>query len=289
MRNTWIERLSQHERINFLVTNRLPRRWVTQLMGWLSRIEHPLVFRPAFAVWRRFGGDFRLDEARKQSFTSLHDCFTRELKDGVRPIAAGHEVLVSPCDAVIGALGRIAGTQVFQAKGFPYTLEDLFGGDAELAARYRDGLFVTLRLKSNMYHRFHAPCDCRLDEVLYISGDTWNVNPIALRRVERLFCKNERAVLDLDIDDSNRSLALVAVAAILVASMRFKCLAEPLRLSYAGPNRLRSGHRFAKGEEIGHFEHGSTIIVFASGGFEVCRDVAEEATIRMGEPLLRKV
>lgn len=288
MRNSWIERLSQHERINFFVTNRLPRRWATQFMGWFSRIEHPLVFRPAFAVWRRFGGDFRLEEAKKQRFASLHDCFTRELRDGARPIAGGSDVIVSPCDAVIGAHGRIAGTELFQVKGFPYSLDDLFG-DPALVAKYRDGLFATLRLKSNMYHRFHAPCDCELQEIVYISGDTWNVNPVALRRVERLFCKNERAVLDLDIGDAGRSIALVPVAAILVASLRFHGLSEPLRLRYSGPNRIPSSRRFAKGEEIGYFEHGSTIIVFASGGFSFTAAVAEGATMRMGEPLMRKL
>lgn len=288
MRNGWIERLSQHERINFFLTNRLPRRWATQFMGWFSRIEHPLVLRPSLAVWRRFGGDFRLDEAKKQTFASLHDCFTRELRKGVRPIAEEPDAIVSPCDAIVGAHGRIEGTELFQAKGFPYTLEDLFG-DPQLVAKYRNGLFATLRLTSNMYHRFHAPCDCRLEEILYISGDTWNVNPITLRRIERLFCKNERAVLDLDIGDPSRSIALVAVAAILVASLRFKFLAEPLRLRYAGPNRIASGHRFAKGEEIGYFEHGSTMIVFATGSFSFSSAVAEGATIRMGEPLLRKM
>jgi phosphatidylserine decarboxylase len=285
---SWINRLSQHERINFLVTNRLPRRWATKFVGWLSRVEHPLVFRLVFAVWQRLGGDFRLDEAKKQRFRSLHDCFTRELKEGMRPIASGRGVIVSPCDAIVGAHGRIEGTEVFQVKGFPYTLEDLFQ-DPTLVSKYRNGHFVTLRLKSNMYHRFHAPCDCRLDEVLYISGDTWNVNPTALRRVERLFCKNERAVLDLDIGDAQRSIALVAVAAILVASLRFGFLTEPLRLTYKGPNRIPCGRRFSKGDEIGFFEHGSTILIFATAGFSFSTTVFEGAAIRMGEPLLQEV
>ena len=79
---------------------------------------------------------------------------------------------------MVGACGRIEGTTVFQAKGFPYELKDLIP-DASLLAKYRDGLFVTLRLKSSMYHRFHAPLDCRVQKLTYVSGDTWNVNPIA--------------------------------------------------------------------------------------------------------------
>ena len=104
-------------------------------------------------------------------------------------------VLTSPCDGIIGASGRVLDGTVLQAKGFPYPVADLLG-DPELAARYRNGSYVTLRLTSSMYHRFHAPYDLRVERVTYISGDTWNVNPIALKRIERLFCKNERAAIE---------------------------------------------------------------------------------------------
>ncbi len=288
MLKQWTVLLVQQERLNFLLTNRLPRRWATLFMGRFSKVENPLVRDASFAVWRLFGGDFRLHEAKEARFKSLHACFTRELKPDARPLAPGTNVIVSPCDAVVGAHGRIAGDKAFQIKGFPYTLGDLVH-DPKLVAKYRDGVFVTLRLTSNMYHRFHAPADCRLREVTYISGDTWNVNPIALRRVERLFCKNERAVLDLEIaDGGNDSLALVAVAAILVASIRLAFLPQPLSLAYRGPNRIACSRAFDKGEELGFFEHGSTIIVFGTRGLELQPTIEEGATIRMGQPLLRK-
>jgi phosphatidylserine decarboxylase len=283
--NDWLARLSQHERLNFLLTNRIPRRSATLLMGWLSRIENPLVRSVSMALWQTFGGDLRLHEAERATFKSVHDCFTRRLKPGARPIDSNTDTVVSPCDAVVGAHGTVRGTEVFQAKGFPYTLLDLLG-DARLADKYRDGTFVTLRLKSNMYHRFHAPCAARLEEVIYVSGDTWNVNPIALRRVERLFCKNERAILDLKLDRQG-GLLLVPVAAILVASIRLHCLPEPLRLRYRGPNRLRCEATFAKGDEMGWFEHGSTILVFATREFSLCDGVCEGDVIAMGAPLLR--
>ncbi len=184
-------RLIEQEDINFLLTNRIPRRFATQFIGWFSRIEQPLVRDLSIGVWRLFS-DLDLREAKKTQFRSMHDCFTRELKDGARPIDARPDILVSPCDAIVGACGEIAGTRLYQAKGFPYTLEDLLG-DRGLVEAHRNGRYVTLRLTSSMYHRFHAPHDCRIEEVIYISGDTWNVNPIALKRVERLFCKNERA------------------------------------------------------------------------------------------------
>ena len=282
---TWLARAAKHERLNFLVTNRLPRRAATLLMGRLSRVENRLVCGIALRLWRLFAGDFRLEEAAETRFESLHDCFTRALKPGARSIAQERNVVASPCDGIVGAHGRVEGTKLFQIKGFPYDLGDLLN-DAALVDKYRDGVYVTLRLTSNMYHRFHAPLACRVREVLYISGDTWNVNPIALRRVERLFCKNERAVIDLDLGMPGDSLALVPVAAILVASIRLHGLPEPLTLEYRGPNRIVCDRSFAKGEEMGWFEHGSTIIVFGTKGFEIDSRLEEGATIRMGQPLL---
>jgi phosphatidylserine decarboxylase len=282
----WLDRLSRHERLNFLLTNRLPRRYATLFMGWFSRLENPLVRAASFAVWEAFGGDLALHEAAQSSFKSVHECFTRELKAGARPVDPGPSTVVSPCDAIVGAHGAIRGTEVFQAKGFPYTLEELLGDD-RLVAKYRDGVYVTLRLKSNMYHRFHAPCDARVREVVYVSGDTWNVNPIALARVERLFCKNERALVELDLGRP-AGLLLVPVAAILVASIRLNCLPTPLTLRYRGPNRLPCDARYAKGDEMGWFEHGSTILVFGTKHFALC-DVREGRPIRMGRPLLREL
>jgi phosphatidylserine decarboxylase len=286
MKPSLLDRVFQQDAINFLLTNRIPRRLATRFMGWFSQIEHPLVRDLSMGAWKLFAGGLDLREAKKTRFTSLHDCFVRELKEGARPIDATPEIIVSPCDAIIGAAGRIDGTKLIQAKGFPYTLEELLG-DERMIARYRNGRYVTLRLTSTMYHRFHAPYECDIDEVTYISGDTWNVNPIALRTVERLFCKNERAVLHTTLRDSSQSIALVPVAAILVASIHLNFLREPLSLKYKGPNRISCRASFRKGDEMGHFRHGSTIIVFGTDGLELCDTIRQDSSIRMGEPLLR--
>ena len=191
-----IAAIAQQEDINFLLTNRIPRRLATRFFGWFSQIEHPLVRDLSIGVWRLFA-DLDLSDARERNFRSLHDCFIRRLRDGVRPIDTDPDLLVSPCDAIVGASGSVEAGQVFQIKGFPYQLRDLLG-DRHMPRLYRNGCYVTLRLTSAMYHRFHAPHDCRVESVTYISGDTWNVNPIALKRIERLFCKNERAAIRSD-------------------------------------------------------------------------------------------
>lgn len=257
-------------------------------MGVVSKVPTGPLTRASIALWKLFASDLDLSEAKRTRFRSLHDCFIRELKPGARPIDADPDVMASPCDAIVGAHGDVAGTEVFQAKGFPYSIRDLLGDDDELVERYRDGVFVTLRLKSSFYHRFHAPCDGALQRVTYISGDTWNVNPIALKRVERLFCKNERAVLDLELPQHDQHVAIVAVAAILVASIKLHCLGDTLDLRYRGPNVLPCDASFAKGDELGYFQHGSTLIVFGSRGFTFCPNVTEGALVRVGQPLLRR-
>jgi phosphatidylserine decarboxylase len=275
----------QQEDLNFLLTNRIPRRLATRFMGWFSKIEQPLVRSLSIAVWRAFA-DVDLSDAKQTRFRSMHDCFTRELKAGARPVDPDPGILVSPCDAIVGASGRVEGTTVFQAKGFPYTLQDLLA-DPKLADVYRDGRYVTLRLTSGMYHRFHAPHDCRVEQVTYISGDTWNVNPIALKRVEKLFCKNERAVLRTRLRATGHVVTLVPIAAVLVASIRLHFLDVLLHMGHRGPNVVRCDAPCRKGEEMGWFQHGSTIVVFVPDGFELCDNVPERSVIRMGQPLMR--
>jgi phosphatidylserine decarboxylase len=277
--------LLEQEDLNFLLTNRIPRRLLTQFMGWFSQIEQPLVRDISIGLWRFFS-NLDLRDARNTQFRSMHDCFTRQLKDGARPVDRSTDILVSPCDAIVGATGTIAGTDLYQVKGFPYTLEELLC-DPNLVEAHRDGRYVTLRLTSSMYHRFHAPHDCRVDQVTYISGDTWNVNPIALRRVEKLFCKNERALLRTKLTATGDSVTLVLVAAVLVASIRLHFLDVLLSLKHRGPNLIGCNAPFGKGEEMGWFQHGSTVIVLAPRQFSLCDNVREGAIIRVGQPLMQ--
>lgn len=280
-----LTRIFLQEDLNFLLTNRIPRRLVTQFMGWFSKIEDPLICKLSIGTWRLFA-DLDLHDAARQEFRSLHDCFTRELKEGARPVERDPAVLVSPCDAIIGSCGTIEGVGLIQAKGFPYTLQDLLH-DPELVRRYRDGQYVTLRLTSSMYHRFHAPHDLVVERVTYISGDTWNTNPIALSRVERLFCKNERAVIETRLRATGHPITIVAVASILVASIRLHGVDVVLGLKHTGPNVMPCDRAFRKGEEMGWFEMGSTLLVFAPRALRLCDENEQGRIIRAGQPLLR--
>ena len=286
-----ISRLQRQETLNFWLTNRIPRRLLTRAMGRFSRIRSPLLTRWSIRIWQWFADDLRLHEAETDRFDSLQACFTRRLKPGARSIDPDPDALISPCDAVIGAHGRVDQGLLLQAKGMVYRLEELLA-DSTLAHRHENGSYVTLRLKSSMYHRFHAPCAGRLRGINYISGDVFNVNPPTLKRIEKLFCRNERAVLPIEIESREVGLArpgpvtLVPVAAVLVASMRFTFLPEPLDSCYRGCNRIDCDVRFERGDELGWFEHGSTIMMLTGPGLELAPGLTTGDIIRMGQRLL---
>ena len=280
-----IRNLFANEDLNFLLTNRIPRHSVTVFMGWFSKIEVAWVRDLSIYVWKIFT-DLDVSEAKKKSFKSLHDCFVRELREGARPVIHDDAILVSPCDGIIGECGTITNGQVFQAKGFPYKVSELLGTEVD-AQTLEGGTYVTLRLTSAMYHRFHAPYRGVMDRVVYHSGDTWNVNPVALRRIEKLFCMNERAMLAMQIGAHQQRIYLVPVAAILVASIRLHGLEVLLNSRYRGPHQLDCNIAFDKGQELGWFEHGSTIIVFAPSGFSLAPGIRSGAHIKMGRPLLQ--
>jgi phosphatidylserine decarboxylase len=280
-----LHRLLQNEALNFIVTNHIPRQLLTRLVGWFSKLETPLIRTISIAIWRKFS-DLDLTEAKKQEFSSMHDCFIRELKSGSRPVDPDPQIIVSPCDAIVGACGTIQGNMLVQAKTHSYTLPELLL-DQELADYYHDGCYATLRITASMYHRFHAPYDGVARRVTYIGGDVWNVNPAALKRVSKLFCKNERAVVRVSLGQTDQVLTLVPVAAVLVASIRLHFIDVLLHLKHPGPNEFVCNAAFEKGDEMGWFQHGSTIIVFAPKGFRLHESLRSGESVRVGQALMR--
>lgn len=266
--------------LNFLLTNRLPRRLATTAVGRLARIEWPPVAWAVIATWRLFCA-VELADAAEARYPSMHACFTRTLRPGARPADADPAVLASPCDAIVGASGPVTdGDQVHQIKGAPYRLRELLGSAAD-AAPFARGSYVTLRLTAGMYHRFHAPHDLAVESVTYLAGDCWNVNPPALRRVARLFCRNERAAIGCRLADG-APLTIVAVAAVLVASIRLS-FADATAFRVAGTRKWPVRARLAKGQEMGWFEQGSTLVLLLP---QHCTIVAQTGSrVRAGEML----
>jgi phosphatidylserine decarboxylase len=269
--------------LNYVVTNFIPRRLAGRIVGWISHCENPVVCAVSLWIWRRFT-EIDLSDAERVDFRSMHDCFTRRLRPGARVIDRDPAAVCSPCDAIVGAFGTIAGGRALQVKGMAYELGELLD-DPDHAASLEGATFVTLRLTSAMYHRFHAPGDLMVRQVRHVFGDCWNVNPPTLRRVARLFCRNERVVVEGTLR-SGAPLTLVAVAAILVSGIRLRFLpleqdakSAPVRRTYDCDVTIR------KGAEMGWFEHGSTIIVLAPAGVRMAEGVREGGLISMGQAL----
>jgi phosphatidylserine decarboxylase len=282
-----IHRLLQQESLNFVLTNRLPRVALTRFMGRFAKVRNPLVRVPSIAAFRFFAKP-DLGEAKQQKFDSLRDCFVRELKEGARPFDSDPQVVCAPSDGIIGGHGRIRGDELLQIKGMPYSLTELLGNDAaaaQLARQHQGGSYVTLRLRAGMYHRFHAPADCRVRRVTHIQGDAWNVNPIALKRVKSLYCRNDRAVIEAELP-TGQQLTLVPVGAILVASVRLHFLDLNLHHDYAGPQLIPCDAELKRGQEMGWFEHGSTIVVLAPPGLELVAGLTTGSEVRAGQGLL---
>ena len=265
----------------------LPKQALTALAG---RLASARAGRLTTALIRRFVARYRVDmsEAAQPDITRyacFNDFFTRALRPGIRPLADAP--VICPVDGAVSQLGAIEGDQIFQAKGHRYSTAALLGGDAALAARFEGGSFATIYLSPRDYHRIHMPCDGRLLRMEHVPGALFSVNPRTARAVPGLFARNERVVCLFDTPLG--PLALVLVGATIVGSMATVWhgqvnpprAGKPRRWDYADRQiRLRQG------EEMGHFQLGSTVVLlFERGAVRFATDWAAERPVRLGQAM----
>ncbi len=275
---------SSFETLNFLMTNRFPRLAVSRIMGVISRWEHPVFVQPALWLWNAFA-NLNLDEAEQSKFTSLRDCFTRALKPGMRPIA-NNAAFVSPCDGILGATGLIEQGTLLQIKGMPYKLDELLL-DAQAGGHLEGYRYLTIRITASMYHRLHSPCKLTIRNIQWITGDSWNVNPVALKRVEKLFCRNHRAVLKTEMENGE-TCVIVPVAAVLVGALRVHALGKVLDQNTEPFAFHPIGAEVDAGQELGWFEHGSTVVMLVPAQYQLAQGLQEGSGLKMGQVLLQK-
>lgn len=223
----------------------------------------------------------------EHGYASLQQFFCRTLRPELRPIAAEPDVLVSPADGVITAAGAIASGELLQAKGKTYTLAALLG-DAGRAEEFIGGCYATVYLAPADYHRVHAPDAGRIVEARYIPGTRWPVNQRTAARVPNLFAKNERLITY--VETTRGVLAVVMVGACMVGGMRVNY--DPLWNAGPGPHvadrrRYEPAPRFARGQELGRFEFGSTVILLSCPRLAVTLCSSGGQPIRMGAVLMR--
>ncbi|MBB82795.1 MAG: phosphatidylserine decarboxylase [Deltaproteobacteria bacterium] len=271
----------------------LPKNTMSRCMGRFASIAWPgPIQRAEIRLFALLAG-VDLAEARDDvgDFATLQQFFTRALIAGARPIEGDDDVLVSPCDGAWGAAGRIEEGTLLQVKGRRYRVADLLGHEA-WAAGYDGGCYATLYLSPRDYHRFHTPAAGRITRLDYLPGALWPVNSIGLQGVEGLFARNERICAELTLGSSADSpgILMIAVGATMVGSVRLAFDELSTNVPGAAPvtRRLdRNPPVFARGEEWGHFEFGSTIVLLTPKDGPTIDPKPVGTPLRLGEAIGR--
>lgn len=260
---------------------------VTTLLGAFASAERGTLTTAAI---RWFVRRYRVDmseaaEPDVAGYRTFNDFFTRALRSGARPIAPAD--YVCPVDGAISQSGPIEGERILQAKGHHYSVAALVGGDGALAAPFANGHFATIYLSPKDYHRIHMPCDGWLTRMIHIPGSLFSVNPTTARAVPGLFARNERVVC---VFESGRGpFVMVLVGATVVGSMAtvWHGTVNPPR-----PGAVREWRypdrsiRLAKGDEMGRFLLGSTVVLlFPAGTIDFAPGWVAERPVRMGEAM----
>jgi phosphatidylserine decarboxylase len=285
--------LSLAERFALAALRELPLHAWSRTAGWLAAKPLPgWLQRPAIRTFAALvGAD--LDEAAEpvEHYPTLQDFFTRELVKGARPIDPAPDALVAPCDGAWGSAGQVENGALLQVKGRTYSLAALLGSEDD-ARRYEGGAFATFYLAPRDYHRFHAPCDAQVVRAVYLPGCLWPVNRIGVEGVPGLFAENERLCMHFALPGRGRdeSLCLVAVGATLVGKVRVVFDETLTTGSGRVPVESRfgsSGRQLAKGDELGRFEFGSTLVLVAARGALALDPQPPGSVLRLGRRIGR--
>jgi phosphatidylserine decarboxylase len=253
------------------------------LVGLTARRRLPVPLRNAAyrAFARATGADLDEAELDLRAYSSLGDLFARRLRPGARAVCPDNDAIIAPCDGVLAARGSAVNGALVQAKGRNYQLEDLVV-DPELAAELRGGDYATIYLSPRDYHRVHCPIDAHLVRYDYVPGALWPVNPKVASRRDRLLARNERVVITLDAGHFGK-VAVVMVAAAGVGNIKLEHAEESVFWRAAGePRRIEVGVDVARGDELGAFRLGSTVVmVFKPGKIRLDGEVGQ--ALRFGE------
>ncbi|GGC11469.1 hypothetical protein GCM10011352_42400 [Marinobacterium zhoushanense] len=253
------------DKLFILLQHLLPQHLLSRLVGRVADCRIHWVKNLFIDLFHKH---YRIDmslaaEENPRAYANFNDFFTRALKEGVRPTDPAEDALVSPCDGAVSQAGAISYGRLIQAKGRGYSLTTLLGGSSERAEPFINGSFATLYLSPKDYHRVHMPVSGTLREAIYVPGDLYSVNHATAHGVDSLFARNERLVTIFDTEYG--PMAMVLVGAMIVAGIETVWSGpmaplprEPLTLysrSEPAPVRLE------KGEEMGRFHLGSTVIL----------------------------
>ena len=267
----------------------LPQHLLSRLTGWLASTE--ITWLKRFLI-EQFASYFKVNmaeaaEPELDNYANFNAFFTRALQPGARPIDDNVAAVISPADGAISQLGSIADGRIFQAKGHSFTAAELLA-DSERAAAFENGQFATIYLSPRDYHRVHMPIAGELSAQTYVPGDLFSVNQVTAENVSGLFARNERLVCYFDTELG--PVAMVLVGAMIVAGIETVWSGqvappgkEPKTTDF---KRAPAGVKLAKGEEMGRFKLGSTVILlFPENSIEWQENYQANTPTRLGEAL----
>ncbi|MBI4692782.1 MAG: phosphatidylserine decarboxylase [Gammaproteobacteria bacterium] len=271
----------------------LPQHLLSRLVRRLTRLEHAgLVPHAIRRFMRHYPVD--LDEALETDCTryaSFNHFFTRELRGGCRPMPEDARAVACPCDGRMSELGPIVDDVLLQAKGRRYGLPALLAGDTGLARRFHGGEFATIYLAPHDYHRVHSPLAGRVLRATYVPGALFSVNDRTTRHVENLFARNERVIVVMET--ALGQVCVILVGAMLVGFIELVCADLPAQVDGARqpvPLALGAKRDLERGEELGRFNMGSTVILlFERGRVRWRKDIEAGSLLRLGEVLAEPV
>ena len=268
----------------------LPKHLISRLVGKFAAAQAGNITTAAIKWFiKRYQID--MSEAANpdpHSYKTFNAFFTRKLKSGIRPICQTPNTIVQPVDGAISQFGGINSGQIFQAKGHNYSALALLGNQKEDAMRFDNGNFATIYLSPKDYHRIHMPIKGTLSKMTYVPGDLFSVNPLTARNVPDLFARNERVITIFETEIG--PLAMILVGATIVASIETVwagTITPPCGSLFSKnyPTEGESAITLEKGEEMGRFKLGSTVIMlFGQNAIdEFDHTIKLEAITRMGQ------
>ena len=277
--------LSGGERLLGWLFRILPHHLISRVVFYLTRLKGPLV-KPSI---RWFIKTFRVDLSQAviqdiNRFATFNEFFIRALKPGSRPLASGQQVLSSPVDGTVSQCGNINQNQLFQAKGHYYSVEELVGGDPAVAGLFENGRFATIYLAPYNYHRIHMPLAGGLQKMIHVPGRLFSVAQWTVRAIPRLFARNERVVCLFST--ASGPMAMILVGAINVAAIEtvWSGLVTPPKGKKTGEfNYQKDEYKYARGDEMGRFNMGSTVILLTTAQVEWSAQLSAGKTVQMGE------
>lgn len=285
---------SYWQRVKIALHYLLPQLAITRAAGWLAERRWGSV---THFIIKAFAKQYQVNlaEAEKSSpsdYATFNEFFIRPLKAGARPIEAAPDYLCLPADGRVSESGKIDANRLIQAKGHFFTLETLLAEDTEMAAKFQDGDFITTYLSPSDYHRVHMPCDATLRKMVYVPGELFSVNPFLAEHVPNLFARNERLICEFETEFG--PMVQILVGATVTASMStvWAGVVNPPRpdevVEYHYNTEGEGVIRLSKGEEMGAFRLGSTVInLFPKGAVVLEPHLQAGEKTRMGEKLGR--